>query len=74
MFRKYGSAPVDSLVFMDEEKKKEWDNLDSSLKDFILNHLSSVADKMSDRVAIEMLCHVVDDLLKRIKELENARN
>ena len=67
---KYGSSPI---VFMDEENKKEWEKLSKKDKDFIFKHLAYTADKLCNKTAIEMLCHVVNELISRVEKLEKSR-
>ena len=67
----YASAPVyDNFIFLDEEKKKEWDEMPESQKSFVMNHLHECCSQMQSNMAIEMLCHVINDLMERIKKLE----
>jgi len=68
---KYGSAPVyDSLIFMDEQQRKEWEEMPESQKSFVMNHLKECCSKMENKLAIELLCNVITDLISRIKKLE----
>lgn len=63
----YGSAPI---LFLDESKREEWENLDSSVRKNVFSLLHTVADQMENKICIEMLCNVIIDLDKRIQELE----
>jgi hypothetical protein len=72
------SAPVrftepcyERMVFLDEEKRKEWEEMPESEKAWLMDNLKSTAQKMENKIAIEMLCNVVADLYNRVKELEN---
>ncbi len=70
-FKKYANAPVyDSLIFFDEQKKKEWEDMPEGQKSFVMNNLNECCSKMENKLAIEMLCHVINDLSERIKKLE----
>lgn len=69
MHEKYGSAP---LIFLDEEKRKEWEKLDPSIRKGVFSMLHSCADKMEIKILIEMLCNVIIDMDKRIQELEKS--
>jgi hypothetical protein len=62
------------MIFTSPDSQKEWDELTEIQKGFVMNNLASMADKMEAKIAIEMLCHVINDLVKRIEDLENARN
>lgn len=64
-------GPIDGhFVFLDEAKKKEWDEMPEDQKHFVTNHLSECCSMMESKVAIDMLCHVINDLLDRIQKLE----
>lgn len=71
MFNKFGSAPLDSLVEMSEEKRKEWEELDPKYKETLRNNIIVVSNEFSNRLSIEILCHLYEELDKRIKVLEN---
>lgn len=60
----------EKLVFMDKEKEKEWEQLDESHKSFIMKNLRETAMLMESKIAIEMLCHIINELNERIKKLE----
>lgn len=64
---RYGSAP---LIFFDEDKRKEWEELDPCIRKNVFRMLHSCADKMEMKVCIEMLCNVIIDMDKRLQELE----
>ncbi len=64
---KYGSAPI---IFLDEEKRKEWENLEPSTRREAYSLLHSCADKMESKMMIEMLCNIIIDMDKRIQYLE----
>jgi len=69
MNEKYGSSPI---IFLDDEKRKEWEKLDPSIRNNIFSLLHSCADKMEMKICIEMLCNVIIDLDKRIQKLEQV--
>jgi hypothetical protein len=71
---KFGCAPIGKIIFTNFEKEKEWDEMDPNVKAFVMKNLYESAKKMESEIAIEMLCHVINDLIKRIEVLENARN
>lgn len=56
------------MIFMDKEKQKEWEELDSEVKTSIMKHLHETTEQMEVRVAIRMLCHCINDLNKRLNE------
>lgn len=58
------------MVFMDERKKKEWEELPDNEKSFVMKHLSETCSRMEAKRAIDMLCHVINDLISRIQKLE----
>lgn len=64
----------EKIVFMDKEKEKEWEELDQSQKDFIMGNLRETAMLMESKMAIEMLCHVINDMNERIKKLEDQND
>jgi len=72
----YGSAPVetyDKLIFLDKDKEKEWEEMDEATKTSCLNHLKETCSQMENKLAIELLCHVINDLSKRLKKLEKDK-
>ena len=74
VFKKFGSAPFDGyskLLFMDKKKEREWEEMSEPLKKETMHLLKETCSKMENNVAIELLCHVINDLGKRISELEN---
>ncbi len=71
MTDKYGSAPI---IFLDEEKRKEWEHMDPALKSSVFGMLHSCADKMQTKVMIEMLCNIIIDMDKHIQELEKFKD
>lgn len=71
MSEKYGSAP---LIFMDEIKRKEWEELPETVRKNVYSMLHSCTKKMEIKICIEMLCNVIIDMDKRIQELESFKN
>lgn len=71
----YGSAPIyDKFVFFDEEKRKEWEDCDESVKKHVMAHLHQYTKQMENNLSIEMLSNIIMDLLKRIEALEEKKN
>lgn len=68
---RYGLAPI---IFLDEEKRKEWEQMEPSMKREVYSLLHSCADKMETKVMIEMLCNVIIDMDKRIQGLEKFKD
>ncbi len=64
------SSECSKMVFMSTDKQKEWDELEPRQKEFVMNHLAATAAKMENKIAIEMLCHVINELMARIEKLE----
>lgn len=67
MDEKYGSAPI---IFLDEEKRKEWESLEPSIKRNVYSMLHTCANQMEVKISIEMLCNVIIDMDQRIQILE----
>lgn len=65
----FGSAS--KLVFMSREKEKEWNDLEDSTKKAVLANLHDTADRMSTNISIQMLCGYIQDMDKRIRDLED---
>lgn len=63
----FGLAPI---IFIDEEKRKEWEEMEPSLKREVYSLLHSCSEKMEAKIMIEMLCNVIIDMDKRIQDLE----
>lgn len=66
------SEPIgyEKIIFMDKDKEKEWEDMDPSVKKHVLAHLESTCSMMENKISIQLLCHVINDLEKRIQELE----
>jgi len=64
------SHPLEKMIFCSEEKEKEWADLDPVLKSSIMSNLRYFADRSENKASIEMLCHVVQELLERVKKIE----
>ncbi len=64
------SHPLEKMIFVSEEKEKEWADLEPGLKSSIMSNLRYFADRSENRISIEMLCHVVQELLERVKKIE----
>jgi hypothetical protein len=62
---------INKLIFTNAEKQREWEDMDATVKAFVMRNISQTASKMQDSLSIEMLCHVINDLIKRIESLEN---
>lgn len=58
------------MIFTDKKTEKEWEEMPENIKMLIYNNLAETAKKMKHELSIQMLCHVVSDLLKRIQKLE----
>ncbi len=71
----FGSAPINGsfsrIIFTDPQKEEEWDAVPDHIKKFAMKHLDYFSQKMTTRLAIEMLCHTINDLMSRIEKLEN---
>lgn len=50
------------MIFCDEKRKEEWENIDPNLKTLI--------ETMEAKMAIEMLCDIISDLILRVEKLE----
>jgi len=70
---KYGSAPLDSIIFIDEQKKEEWDNMEPQIKKHIENNMHAYMSQLSLEKSIETLFHVFNDMNERLKRLENGK-
>lgn len=64
---RYGSAPI---IFMDEEKRKEWKEMKPEHREFIKKHLHQMYQESTMKVSIELLCLVYNDLSERLDKLE----
>ncbi len=67
----FGAAPVGSMIFMDEEKRAEWENLDPEVKKSSLQILVQTCKQMENTLAIEFLANVIQDLVHKIENLES---
>lgn len=70
MTDKFGSCPI---VFVDEKKQKEWDSLDENTKKFVKSNIHAAMKELTQKLQIEMLCHLYNDLSKRIDDLEKKK-
>ncbi len=60
----------DKLVFTNPSKEEEWKNLPEERRNFIMSNISHMASKMEHSLAIDMLCHVINELIERVNKLE----
>ena len=58
------------MIFMSAEKEKEWNELDDRTKTQVMKHLHKTTENMEVRLAIELLCHCINDLSARVQSLE----
>lgn len=61
----------DQLIIIDEEKRKEWDEMDPKIKKTILNNLQKFTDEMEVTLSIQLLSNIIVDMNKRLCDLEN---
>ncbi len=61
----------ESVVFINSEKEKEWEDLPEDIKTHIIKNLQDTCSRLENRLAIETLCHVVNGLVERIEKLES---
>ena len=62
------------MIFMSKEKEKEWNEMDLGVKKHVLSHLERYTEKMSNSTSIQLLCHCINELDKRIEKLEKTGN
>lgn len=69
---KLGDSPIqhDSLVFFDQEKRKEWELLNEGEKSALLYFLKKSLGKMEASLSIQILANSIIDLQERIQKLE----
>jgi hypothetical protein len=65
----YGCAPI---YIGNSQHKEEWDNLDPTTKKFVYDNLEETTKKLSFDMAISTICLVINDLAKKIQELEKT--
>lgn len=58
------------MIFTDPSKEGEWKNLPDHERNFIMNNLAECMDKTTNKVGLEILCGVVNELIDRIEKLE----
>lgn len=63
----------EKMIFMSEEKQKQWDNLPRTQKDYFEKNLLQKCKSMEHNLAIEMLANVINELGIRIAKLETQR-
>jgi hypothetical protein len=63
----------EKLVFTDPSKEEEWKNLPDTTKSFIMSNISHMASKLENSLAIDMLCHVINELIERVNKLEDEQ-
>lgn len=70
-FRKYENTTTNNcIVFTDEAKEKEWEELDPAVKKHVMFNLKATTDEMEIRMALDVICHVINDLARKIEKLE----
>ena len=57
------------MLFLDEDKQKEWDDMEPSIKRAVLSNLQGYTSKMTTNIAIETLAHAINELSLRIDAL-----
>jgi len=73
-FRRYEKlSDANAIVFTDEAKEKEWDDLDPKIKKQVMFHLKETTEEMEIRMALDVICHVINDLAKKIENLEKNK-
>jgi len=70
MEKKFGSAPLEKMIFLSEEKQQEWDAFDPSIKEAIRKNIHGYCSKLENKLSIEVLCHVINEMAQRIEVLE----
>lgn len=58
------------IFFSTRQSEKEWKEMDVQVKRSVVSNLVATSKQMKNEMAIEMLCHVINDLIKRIEVLE----
>ncbi len=73
---KEGNSPYmyDALIFMDESKRKKWEDQSPNVKEFIADHLTDYIKNTETSITLDILANVINDLNVRIKKLENEKN
>jgi len=61
----------DKLIIMDEDKRKEWEDMDPALRKSVMSNLKHFTDEMEACISIQLLSNVIVDLNNRICDLEN---
>lgn len=64
------SDSYESKIYISREKEDEWKNIPDSQKKFIKNNLLKVSNELEGRAAIELLCHLINELFERMDKLE----
>lgn len=59
------------MVFMNDEQKKEWDELDPQVKKTVERNLKEYADRMTLEHTVDMLVQICQDLIDKVEMLEN---
>jgi len=61
---------IEKLIFISKEKQKEWDDVSPQVKRMVTYQLNKYAEEMKFNVAIDVLCHTINDLSEKIHILE----
>lgn len=64
------AAPWEILLLHKSDVHKEWDDLPKEYKEFCKNHLHAMSAHVENDLAIQMLCHVIKELVDRVEILE----
>lgn len=77
-FKKYtkliDDKVADGTAWFDPEYKKAWEELDPNVKESISQYLTMSIQKMENRIALETMACVIEDLIKRVKKLEECKD
>jgi hypothetical protein len=58
------------LLYMNQEKEKEWDELDETVKSAVLLNVKEAVKKTEIGISIDILAHCINELNERICTLE----
>lgn len=62
------------MYFVSHQHDTEWNDLTESARDQVRKNLCETTAKLENRLAIQALSHVVNELVSRIEALENNAN
>ena len=67
---KIDTQSIPKLIFSNDEKRKEWENMDPQLKRSVTSMLKEYSKHMTLELTVDTLVQIISDMNIRIEKLE----